>query len=177
MRALFASAADLGGVSPEWARRAEGVPGLLHELKLELAPGLEPALQTLRDVGHRLWIITKGDVLRQAMKLAAFPLDAAFDHIEIVQRKNVATYSRVLAARSSVPGALTMVGDSFFEDVVPPLWLGRAPFICRVDVRSWHGRLSGCCRRGVSRGAARSPMCQAGSSLLTRSRLLSMACG
>jgi len=154
MRALFASAADLGGMSADWTRRAEKVPNLLRELKLELASGLELALQTVRDAGHRLWIITKGDLLRQAMKLAAFPLDTAFENIEIVQRKNVATYARVLAAQGCHPSTLTMIGDRFFEDIAPPIWLGaRAIHVSRgrtAVARSFERllptrRIEGCC--------------------------------
>ena len=47
-----------------------------------------------------------------------------FDVIEIVERKNAATYQRVLVENGAARAALTMVGDAFFEDIVPVVRLG-----------------------------------------------------
>ena len=44
--------------------------------------------------------------------------------VEIVDRKNAATYQRVLAENGAAPEALTMVGDAFLENVAPVVRLG-----------------------------------------------------
>src|SRR3954447_17747567 len=56
----------------------------------------------------------------------AFLLSAsrAIDVVEIVDRKNAATYQRVLAENGAAPAALTMVGDAFLENVAPVVRLG-----------------------------------------------------
>jgi hypothetical protein len=60
----------------------------------------------------------------QAMKLACFPFLDRFGMVEIVDRKNAATYARIAAANGCAPAPLTMVGDRFFEDVGPVMRLG-----------------------------------------------------
>jgi FMN phosphatase YigB (HAD superfamily) len=65
-----------------------------------------------------------GDLLRQAVKLCCFPFLDRFEVVEIVERKDAATYARVVAAHGLAPSALTMVGDAFFDDVVPVVRLG-----------------------------------------------------
>jgi putative hydrolase of the HAD superfamily len=125
-RALMASAGEIcdGNIPGEWRAQVDAIPQCMHWLKLQSPPGLERVLTQLKQAGHALWIITMGDLIRQAIKLSCFPLIDHFDVIEIVERKNAATYQRVLVENGAARAALTMVGDAFFEDVVPVVRLG-----------------------------------------------------
>jgi putative hydrolase of the HAD superfamily len=124
--ALRASAREVcrGDVPAEWRAQVDAIPQLLGSLELRIPHGLDRALERLKQDGHALWVITMGDLIRQAIKLACFPLLSHFDVVEIVERKTRATYAQVLAAKGCAPSALTMVGDAFFEDVVPVVRLG-----------------------------------------------------
>jgi FMN phosphatase YigB (HAD superfamily) len=102
-------------------RRAEAIPSLMDELHLKFPSALESTLDRLRQANLTLWIITKGDLLRQAMKLAGLPYVAAFHVVEIVDRKNATTYANLLATNRYSPAELTMVGDRYFEDYSPCL--------------------------------------------------------
>jgi putative hydrolase of the HAD superfamily len=125
-RALIESAREVcgGEVPAEWRADVDAVPGLIASLNLRFPPGLEQALDRIGRNGHALWIITMGDLVRQAMKLCCFPFLHRFDVVEIVERKDAATYLRLLAVHGSAPPSLTMVGDAFFQDVVPVVRLG-----------------------------------------------------
>jgi putative hydrolase of the HAD superfamily len=125
-RALIESALEIcgGDVPADWRAQVESIPQCMHWLKLRCPPGLEAALTRLREGGHALWIITKGDLIRQAIRLSCFPHVDQFDVIEIVDRKDAAMYARVLAANACAPSTLTMVGDAFLEDVAPVVRLG-----------------------------------------------------
>jgi putative hydrolase of the HAD superfamily len=125
-RALLESAREVcgGEVPAEWRADVDAVPGLIASLNLRFPPGLEHALDRIGQNGQALWIITMGDLVRQAIKLCCFPFLDRFDVVEIVERKDAASYMRILAMHGSAPSALTMVGDAFFEDVVPVARLG-----------------------------------------------------
>jgi putative hydrolase of the HAD superfamily len=125
-RALIESGREIcdGDLPAEWVRQVDAIPQCMHWLTLRCPQGLERALDRLRARGHALWIITKGDLIRQAIKLSCFPHLDAFDVVEIVDRKNAAVYHRVLTANGCAPSAFTMVGDCFREDVMPVVRLG-----------------------------------------------------
>jgi putative hydrolase of the HAD superfamily len=125
-RALITSAREVcdGDIPADWKRQVDAIPQCLHWLKLQSPPGLDRVLMQLKQAGYALWIITMGDLIRQALKLAHFPLVDHFDVLEIVDRKDAATYRRVLAENGARPAALTMVGDAFLEDVAPVVRLG-----------------------------------------------------
>jgi putative hydrolase of the HAD superfamily len=125
-QALITSAREVcdGDVPAEWKRQVDAIPQCLHWLKLQSPPGVDRVLMQLKQAGYALWIVTMGDLIRQALKLAHFPLVGEFDVVEIVDRKDAATYQRVLAENGATPAALTMVGDAFLEDVAPVVRLG-----------------------------------------------------
>jgi putative hydrolase of the HAD superfamily len=124
--ALIESAGEIcrGDIPADWRADVDAIPQCTAWLTLRCPPGLDAALSLLRQGGHTLWIITKGDLVRQAIKLACFPFLDRFDVVEIVDAKNAATYARLAAANGCAPAALTMVGDRFFEDVAPVVRLG-----------------------------------------------------
>jgi putative hydrolase of the HAD superfamily len=125
-RALHACGREFapGKLPADWQAQLDAVPDLTGDLDLRPAPGLPHVLDRLAEAGYALWIITRGDLLRQAIKLACFPLASRFDFVEIVKAKNVATYQRIFAEQECSPQDVIMVGDSFADDIVPPLRLG-----------------------------------------------------
>ena len=125
-RALHSSCRDLceGELPSHWSAQVEAVPEMARALNLRHPKGIEDMLERLKRAGYAIWLITKGDLIRQAIKLSCFPLVNLFDVVEIVDRKNVSTYRRVLAANGCLPSALTMVGDAYWEDVIPVVRLG-----------------------------------------------------
>ena len=89
-RALIESAREIcdRDIPADWRAQVEAIPQCMDWLTLRCPPGLESALTRLQEAGHALWIITHGDLIRQAMKLACFPFLDRFGMVEIVDRKN-----------------------------------------------------------------------------------------
>jgi len=74
--------------------------------------------------GHRLILVTKGDLFDQESKLARSGLAELFDAIEIVAEKSVTTY-RAIASRHDIDIATAvMVGDSLKSDILPIAEIG-----------------------------------------------------
>jgi len=136
-RALIESGREIcdGDLPADWTRQVDAIPQCMHWLKLRCPHGLERTLTRLRERGHALWLITKGDLIKQAIKLSCFPHLDAFDVVEIVDRKNTATYAQVLAANGCAPSSLTMIGDTFLDDVAPVVWAGGRAI--HVPVGGW----------------------------------------
>ncbi len=90
---------------------------------IEPLPG---ALETLAALapGHKLVLITKGDLFDQERKLAASGLGDYFAAVEIVSDKSVATYERIFSRHGDGPARAMMVGNSLRSDVVPSLRAG-----------------------------------------------------
>lgn len=87
---------------------------------------LPHAAECLKALGgrHRLWLITKGDLLDQESKLARSGLGDHFEEVAVVSEKDEATYRDLLARRGVAPGAFLMVGNSVKSDILPVLALG-----------------------------------------------------
>jgi putative hydrolase of the HAD superfamily len=136
-RALHSSCRDLceGDLPSDWTRQVDAVPERKRALNLRYPEGIERALERIKQAGCDLWIITRGDLVRQAIKLACFPFINSFDVVEIVDRKNASTYAKVLADNGRAPSSLTMVGDAFWEDVAPVVRLGG--YAVHVPVGPW----------------------------------------
>lgn len=90
---------------------------------IEPLPHAEAALKALGD-GHRLVLITKGELLDQERKLAASGLGDYFDAVEIVSDKTMEVYARIFSRHGSGPGQAMMVGNSLASDIVPALAAG-----------------------------------------------------
>jgi FMN phosphatase YigB (HAD superfamily) len=131
-----------------WSAQVEAIPEMTRALNLRYRSGGERLLERLRAAGYALWLITKGDLIRQAIKLSCVPFLNLFDVVEIVDRKNLATYRRVLAANHCRPSALTMVGDAFWEDVVPVVLLGGRAVHVPIDRWSLVQRLESVLPKG-----------------------------
>ena len=139
---------------------------------VELLPGAQEAVWALREAGHRLVLVTKGDLLDQERKLEKSGLAGAFDHVEIISEKNTTKYAELLRVLGCPPERFLMVGNSVRSDILPVVELGgravHVPYHLvweHEHVGSWAGhdnvrgdrgaeRAAGAARRGV-RGTAR----------------------
>lgn len=91
---------------------------------VDLLDGVEETVERLRERGHRLLLITKGDLWHQESKVAASGIADHFDGVEIVSEKDPATYARLLDRHDVDPARFCMVGNSVRSDVLPLLEIG-----------------------------------------------------
>jgi putative hydrolase of the HAD superfamily len=91
---------------------------------VELLPGAADAVWALRELGHRVVLVTKGDLLDQERKLEKSGLAEAFDHVEIISEKNVTKYAELLRVLNCPPERFLMVGNSIRSDILPVVELG-----------------------------------------------------
>jgi putative hydrolase of the HAD superfamily len=91
---------------------------------VDLLPGAAEAVWALRDLGHRVVLVTKGDLLDQERKLQQSGLAAAFDHVEIISEKNTTKYAELLRVLGCPPQRFLMVGNSVRSDIIPVVELG-----------------------------------------------------
>jgi putative hydrolase of the HAD superfamily len=110
-------------------RRIEEIIGMGKELLAHPVELLDDVAETLGELsaGHRLVLITKGDLFHQESKVAASGVAEVFEGIEIVAEKDPATYARVITRMGGAPAAFCMVGNSVRSDIAPVLELGGAP--------------------------------------------------
>lgn len=74
--------------------------------------------------GHRLMLITKGDLRDQLDKLQRSGLAEHFDLVEVVSDKRTDTYRSLLEYHRLAPDRFLMVGNSLKSDILPVLELG-----------------------------------------------------
>ena len=96
----------------------------LLRFPIELLPGVAEVLPALRQRGHRLMLLTKGDLFDQEGKLARSGLGELFDHVEIVSEKDEATYRRLFQRYQATPENFVMIGNSLKSDILPVARLG-----------------------------------------------------
>ena len=102
----------------------------LLDYPIEPLPDVRAVLEVLREQGHRLMLLTKGDLFDQESKLARSGLGPYFDHVEIVSEKNVASYQRILERYGLPPEEFLMIGNSLKSDILPVARLGaRAVYV------------------------------------------------
>ena len=93
---------------------------LVHPV--ELLPGIAEAVDQVA-ARYRIVLITKGDLFHQEQKIAQCGL-SAFQRIEVVSEKDVATYRRLLQEFEVAAGEFAMVGNSLKSDIAPVVELG-----------------------------------------------------
>lgn len=93
---------------------------LVHPV--ELLPGIADAVDQVA-TKYRVVLITKGDLFHQERKVAQCGL-TAFQRIEVVSEKDVATYRRLLEEFEVQPHEFAMVGNSLKSDIAPVVELG-----------------------------------------------------
>ncbi|RAK62890.1 HAD family hydrolase [Hymenobacter edaphi] len=96
----------------------------LLDFPIEPLPDVRAVLDVLQEQGHRLMLLTKGDLFDQESKLARSGLGDYFAHVEIVSEKNEATYRRLLQRYGLRPDEFVMIGNSLKSDVLPVARLG-----------------------------------------------------
>jgi putative hydrolase of the HAD superfamily len=90
---------------------------------IELLPHARAAVEHAAE-GHRIVLITKGDLLHQERKLAQSGLGDLFDAVEIVSEKEPGTYARIFAGFEGGAEAAMMIGNSLKSDVAPAIAAG-----------------------------------------------------
>lgn len=98
------------------------------EHPVEPLAGVADTLERLRSAGHRLVVITKGDLLDQEQKLARSGLGELFDAVEIVSEKTPETYARIFGRFGAGEGEAVMIGNSAKSDILPALAAGHWGF-------------------------------------------------
>jgi len=96
----------------------------LLRFPIEPLPGVVETLTELRRRGHRLLLLTKGDLFDQESKLARSGLGELFDHVEVVSEKDEATYRRLLTRYKATVEEFVMIGNSLKSDILPVAKLG-----------------------------------------------------
>ncbi len=123
--AMLRTAVELAGERLDGARTARimAIGDKLKRRPVELLPGVKEVLTALRP-HFRLWLVTKGDLLDQQLKLAASGLGGYFEHVEVLSEKHPDSYRTMLAGRRLEPANFLMVGNSLRSDILPVLELG-----------------------------------------------------
>jgi putative hydrolase of the HAD superfamily len=93
------------------------------ETPIELLPHVETAIAALRP-GHRLVLVTKGDLFDQERKVAQSGLGEFFDAVEIVSDKTPAVYGAICERLGAPVARAVMVGNSMKSDVLPMIAAG-----------------------------------------------------
>lgn len=87
-------------------------------------PWVADTLTGLKRDGHRMVLITKGDLLDQEQKIARSGLADLFDAVEIVSEKTATSYQRIFARFGAGEGEAAMIGNSAASDILPALQAG-----------------------------------------------------
>jgi putative hydrolase of the HAD superfamily len=96
----------------------------LLRFAIEPLPDVVDVLTELKQRGHHLIILTKGDLFDQESKIARSGLGDFFDHVEIVSEKDEPTYRRLFARLGATPENFVMIGNSLKSDILPVVKLG-----------------------------------------------------
>lgn len=127
MLSAIETAIDLtdGRIGAAEIRRLIGIGQEMLRHPVEFLEGVEETLRGLAP-GHRMLLITKGDLRDQERKVKASGLGGLFEAIEIVSEKDQEVYREILRRRDVEPGRFLMVGNSLKSDILPVLALGGA---------------------------------------------------
>ena len=125
MLSMIETAVDLtdGHINGGDVRNIIALGRAILEQPLELMEGARAVLEELGG-GHRLLLVTKGDLLDQEAKIARSGLADLFAGIEIVSQKDQPTYSRLLERHGVTADRFVMVGNSLPSDILPVVALG-----------------------------------------------------
>jgi len=90
---------------------------------LQLLDGVKETLEYLAP-RHNLILLTKGIEEEQKLKVERSGVEDSFQHILVVEEKNVATYQRVKQELQLDVSKAWMIGNSPRSDINPPLAVG-----------------------------------------------------
>jgi putative hydrolase of the HAD superfamily len=107
-------------------REIQNIIDLVHgmlEAPVELLDGVDRVVSELAS-RCTLWLVTKGDLRDQQVKLEKSGLTSAFTTIEVLREKSPAIYQHMLDRHSADPHRFLMVGNSLRSDILPVLEIG-----------------------------------------------------
>ena len=108
----------------------------LRSHPLQLLDGVKETLDYL-SARHDLFLLTKGDVEEQKLKVERSGIEESFRQVMIVPEKDTATYHRVVGELQVDPQHTWMVGNSPRSDINPALAAGlNAVYI--PHPHTWH---------------------------------------
>jgi putative hydrolase of the HAD superfamily len=90
---------------------------------VEVLDGVDEIVRELAQ-RHPLMVITKGDLLDQETKLARSGLGDLFTYVEVVSRKDRATYEAILERHGARADHFVMIGNSMRSDILPVAEMG-----------------------------------------------------
>jgi putative hydrolase of the HAD superfamily len=110
-------------VSPELHETIRGIAYQIAEHPMEFLPEVP---ETLADLSrrHRLFMVTKGNIIEQLGKVERSGLKEYFTAIEVVAEKDVAAYHAVVEKYGLVRDLTWMIGNSPKSDINPALEAG-----------------------------------------------------
>ncbi len=108
-------------------RVIEGIIKLAKSLilaPLKVLEGVTETLKEMNQMGLKLVLATKGDLLDQERKLKNSGLSNCFHHIEIMSNKTKDDYDKLQKRLNVKPDEFLMIGNSIKSDILPVLALG-----------------------------------------------------
>ena len=110
-------------VIPELHQTIRGIAYKIAEHPMEFLPEVP---ETLADLSqrHRLFMVTKGNIIEQLGKVERSGLREFFTAIEVVSEKNAETYRSVVDKFGLVKDVTWMIGNSPRSDINPALEAG-----------------------------------------------------
>jgi len=111
-------------VTPELHDFIWGFAHRVSTADLEIIPGVPETLNYLKNRGHHLIVMTKGNIVEQSGKVERSGLKDYFAAVEIVTEKNPAAYIEVVAKYQFDPQTTWMAGNSPKSDINPAMAAG-----------------------------------------------------
>lgn len=106
------------------------------DIEMELIEGVQETLEALHP-HHELFLITKGDLEEQRLKIERSTITHLFDGHVITQEKRAATYRDIVESLTLDLASSWMIGNSTRSDIYPALEAGlRTVFI--PHPMTWH---------------------------------------
>jgi putative hydrolase of the HAD superfamily len=121
--------------NPEVAQAVDLAARTAFDEPAPLMPYARETLESLRDRGFQLILLTKGDPGLQRQRVEQSGLGPMFDVIEIVDAKTPDAFASVLAKAQIAPEDALSVGNSIPSDVLPSLAAGVQPVW--IDAHVW----------------------------------------
>jgi putative hydrolase of the HAD superfamily len=106
------------------------------DIEMELLDGVEETLEALRP-HHDLFLLTKGDLEEQRLKIDRSAISQLFDGHVITQEKRVDTYRDIVDSLKLDPERTWMIGNSTRSDIHPALEAGLHAILI-PHAMTWH---------------------------------------
>lgn len=110
-------------------------------MPIDVLPGVSETIETLAP-DYRLMLITKGDLFDQEEKLARSGLGDHFNAVEIVSKKDRATYENILTRHSISPTEFVMIGNAMRSDILPVVEIGATAIHIPYETEWFHEAVS-----------------------------------